>query len=551
MFRRSRRGNGHLTHAEPRASAVALLGCACLFGAIAVPVIASTDTDRGSHAAAAATTFALQPPPSPRPHTLRHAAMPARPRPRASAGPIATVLGRGGVAIPRSFFGLSVEDWDIPLLERHPGTLARLLQLLSASGDGPFVLRVGGDSADHSLWDADPHRGSELYFELTPAWFRELRRAVSTAHLRLLLDLNLAARAPEMAAALTREALRELPRRSITALEIGNEPDLYGREPSYRLETLADVRPGTSWSWNHYSPRRYAAAFLHYANAVAAADADRIPLAGPEVANPVGDLRWVKTLVEDDPAAVGLVTAHRYPYSACARRSSRYWPTIARVLSPRASSGLAASVEPVAALAASAHLAFRLTEMDSVTCGGVLGVSNTFATALWAPDALFSLLADRISGVNVHVRQGTFNEAFAITRRGLDPHPLLYGLLAFVRTLSSGRTLLPTKVNAPARDNVKIWAVRTAGGYLHVIVLDKGVRTVRLPLVLPTHKTAVVEWLTAPGIGSTAGVTLAGQRLNHAGRWTGRLRSGRLAPRRNGYELTLPPYSAALLNVKQ
>jgi hypothetical protein len=31
-------------------------------------------------------------------------------------------------------------------------------------------------------------------------------------------------------------------------------------------------------------------------------------------------------------------------------------------------------------------------------------VSDTFATALWAPDALFELLRAGIDGVNVHVR---------------------------------------------------------------------------------------------------------------------------------------------------
>jgi hypothetical protein len=38
-------------------------------------------------------------------------------------------------------------------------------------------------------------------------------------------------------------------------------------------------------------------------------------------------------------------------------------------------------------LAHRAGFPFRLTEQNSVTCGGLAGVSNTFATALWAPAA--------------------------------------------------------------------------------------------------------------------------------------------------------------------
>ena len=76
-----------------------------------------------------------------------------------------------------------------------------------------------------------------------------------------------------------------------------------------------------------------------------------------------------------------------------------------------------------------AGLPFRLTEVNSVTCGGVTGVSNTFATALWAPDTLFELLRAGVDGVNVHVRTDAINAAFAFKRDELVARPLLYGLI--------------------------------------------------------------------------------------------------------------------------
>ena len=54
-------------------------------------------------------------------------------------------------------------------------------------------------------------------------------------------------------------------------------------------------------------------------------------------------------------------------------------------------------------------MGFRLTEVNSVSCGGNPGVANTFATALWAPDALFSFIDAEVDGVSWHIRPNTVN----------------------------------------------------------------------------------------------------------------------------------------------
>ena len=63
---------------------------------------------------------------------------------------------------------------------------------------------------------------------------------------------------------------------------------------------------------------------------------------------------------------------------------------INRILSEAATHGMARSVRPDVGLARDARLRFRLTEFNSVTCGGVAGISDSFATALWGPDVAFS-----------------------------------------------------------------------------------------------------------------------------------------------------------------
>jgi hypothetical protein len=89
-------------------------------------------------------------------------------------------------------------------------------------------------------------------------------------------------------------------------------------------------------------------------------------------------------------------------------------------------------------VARSAGLPLRLSEFNSVTCGGRTGVSDTFATALWAPDTMFSMWNVGVAGVNIHLAPGQSNAAFSISSSGLTPSPLLYGMILFSRAAGSG-----------------------------------------------------------------------------------------------------------------
>jgi hypothetical protein len=61
-----------------------------------------------------------------------------------------------------------------------------------------------------------------------------------------------------------------------------------------------------------------------------------------------------------------------------------------------------------------------------VTCGGRSDISNAFATALWAPDAIFELIRTGLDGVNLHAREHAINDPFTFGSRGLLARPLLY-----------------------------------------------------------------------------------------------------------------------------
>jgi len=459
-----------------------------------------------------------------------------------------TINARAGMrTVPRSFLGLSTEYWALPLYEGRLSPFARILSALHVRGDGPLVLRVGGDSADHSFWDPGARTMPAWAFTLTSAWLRQTRMLVRRVGVKVILDLNLVTGSPLIAARWAAAAETGLPHGSIVGFEIGNEPDIYSRR--YWLATVSRTGATGGFLPGALSARSYTQDFSAYAQALARV-APGVPLIGPAVANPSRDLNWIRRLIAAPHPGLGTLSGHRYPFSACAKRSSRSYPTIARLLSERASAGMAHSVKAAVLLAHRAGLPFRLTELNSVTCGGRPGVSDSFATALWAPDALFELLRTGVDGVNVHVRNNAINAAFTLSGRGLRARPLLYGLILFARTLGADAQLVDLRVRADASLRLRVWAVRVRGGRLHVLLIDESNRSASVDLRLPATGPATVERLQAASVRSLSGVTLGGQQLGPLGSWQGRPVLHTITPGVDGYELTVRRESAALLRVR-
>ncbi len=452
------------------------------------------------------------------------------------------------VSVPPSYFGLSTEYWTLPLFDSNMPVFERVLSMLHVPGDGPLVVRIGGDSADRSLWAPQARRMPGWAFALTPGYLAQLRRLVERDRLRLIVDLNLVTDSPLTAAAWARAAETSLPHGSIIGFEVGNEPDLYTR--SYWTATIArspfESRPLPL----ELTPDSYVDDFSDDARVLGEGAPD-VPLIGPAVAHPRASLPWIKTLIADERPELGAVSGHLYPFSKCVKHESNpSYPTVARLLSWRASGGLAKDIAGAVAVAHHAGLKFRLTELNSVTCGGKPGVSNTFATALWAPDALFTLMRAGVDSVNLHVRAYAINAPFSLTRRGLTPRPLLYGLLMFERTLGPDARLVRLDMSHARSVNLSAWAVRVRGGILHVLVLDKSNRAVRVDLRLPATGPATVQRLLAPSASATAGETLDGQRLGPDATWVGARQIETITRGAGGYVLTVPRRSAALVGVR-
>ncbi len=514
----------------------AALTCA-VFGVLAVVNREGRAEPGGAGRASTATA-------SPTPATGAHRHIPAQ-RPPAHAT-LTWNETTASIPVPPSFLGFSTEYWTLPLWQRHRALLERALALIHVPGDGRQVLRIGGDSADHTFWNPRRRYLPPWAFGLGPSWIRFAASLVRRDRLHLILDLNLVTGSSPKAARWARAARHDLPRRSIVGFEIGNEPDIYDRWSW--VQQLGRPQSATPFLPRRLSAATYLADFRSYAHALVRV-APRIPLVGPALANPQTNFNWLAGLITGAHPGLGLVSAHRYPYSACVRHTALAYPSIAKVLSENATSGLARTVLPSVRLAERSGLPFRLTELNSVTCGGVPGISDTFATALWAPDALFELMKAGVDGANVHVRAYAVNAAFALKQSGFHARPLMYGLILFTRAIGPGARLIPLHLGARRALHLKAWGVRLRNGRLHVVLIDKGPRSVRVALALPATAPADVQRLAAPSARARFGVTLAGQQLDAAGRWAGRRVSERVLPVGSTYAVTVPAMSAALLSV--
>jgi hypothetical protein len=457
--------------------------------------------------------------------------------------------GPTGPARPTGFLGLSLE---YSALEAYTGAdptapdpvFAQLLRNLAPGPDQPVVLRIGGNSTDTTWWPVKGmSRPQGARYALTPRWLASLRALTSALPAQLIMGVNLAAGRPRVAAAEARAFLSGIGPSYLSALEVGNEPDVYGVFPWYT------GRHGHVFA---RSAGYNLSAFIEELSRWQP-DLPDMPLAGPALA----ELPWLsglQALLASD-SRLRVVTVHRYALQGCSHNpGSPAYPSIANLLSNRASKGLADSMAPFVGAAHAAGVQFRVDELNSAALAGCLGrtgVSNTFASALWMVDTLFNLASIGVDGVNVHSLPGAGYELFTFRRTATGwqafVHPDYYGMLMFARAFPAGARLEP--VREPAGP-VTVWATLAPDGHTRVTLINKDSRPHRVELQLsPSSAPAELEWLRAPAASATGGVTLGGQSFG-AETSTGALGAPQVKPVAQtfgSYSIDLPPTSAALL----
>jgi hypothetical protein len=449
--------------------------------------------------------------------------------------------------ITAGFVGLSLE---YSAVETYVGTdpqapnpaFTQLIRNLNP-GQQP-VLRIGGDSTD---WAWVPTRGVRrprgIRIDLDPTWLAVTHSLATALDAKLILGVNLEADSRALASAEAGAFVSGFGRAHVQALELGNEPELYH---AYGWYTSARGKAvpgrGPRWSFSNY--------LGDFANI--AAGLPRVPLAGPAIGSP-GWLREIGTFAKAQ-SRVKTVSIHRYPLLRCPANAPHHSPTIAELLAPTASVGLADSVIPIARAARAHGDSVRVDEINSVACGGAPGVSNTFASALWFLDTLFGMARVGVDGVNIQTFNSAIYGLFHFSHAGVvwsaNVRPDYYGLLLFAQAAPPGSHLLGV---AGASGPLRVWATHARDGHTRVVLINDSAHPRQITVRLPTaHGDGTLERLLAPSARATGGVTLGGQSFGAAtttGQLAGPPITQAVTPRGSSYSVSLPPASAALLTV--
>jgi hypothetical protein len=430
-----------------------------------------------------------------------------------SVNPSGKVTG----AISDQLIGLSVESSTLNNGYRYDdvGNLAQLLRNLGSS-----VFRFGGNTADTS------------YTDDTPRILAGIDRLAKASGWSVIWTENLAefnaARVTADARALTATLGSKL-----FAIACGNEPDMF---------VYGGTRP-ESYTADDYLAQE-AACFQAIRQGAAHA-----PLAGPDTAwNPA----WLAAFAAREAGQVAALDQHYYPLG-CAQPGDNPTTLAAYLLSPALARTEAAHFNVFAAAARTARAPLMITETNSACDGGVHGLSNAYASALWAVDYLLTGAEHGVHGMNFHGGLNTLCAGYTVLCQvGIStysPQPIYYGML-FTHLFRTG-AFLPVKVSMSARaGNIAAFADKPSQpGSIRVMVENLSEYQARATLRLGAYRGAVsVLHLTGPSLLATSGVEIQGATV---------AANGSLTPGKpdvvqcgsDGCAIPIAPYSAVLVTL--
>ena len=447
--------------------------------------------------------------------------------------PVSIDLAHPGARVPRRFLGLSFELSSLPQIARYAdhGDLVAMLRSL-----GQGVLRFGGASADTRVaWtDAATPRPAWASSTLDGGELRELRRLAAKSRWRILLTIGLAHYDPR-AAAREAAAAKTALGHWLAGVEIGNEPDTYAR---HGLRSAP-------WTFSRYDKQLAA-----YRRAIERA-APGLALAGPDVSGSHVFASWGRAEASSERPA--LLTGHHYPLGC----HSTPRPTIADLLSVPVRRAEDASLRRYTSASHASSIPFRLDETNTVSCGGKAGISDTFASALWAVDYLAHAMLAGVRGVNLQGNPANCRGYTPVcaasapqqAQGALGAQPEWYALL-LSRALVGDRPV--RAIAGPSAANVDVVALLSSHGGLHVVIVDDeppGAEHAAVKLrVGARFGSASALSLTAPSLAA-ADVRLGGQAVGRDGEWPGRARLQRLPNRAGVIALDVAPASAVLVTI--
>lgn len=285
------------------------------------------------------------------------------------------------------------------------------------------------------------------------------------------------------------------------------------------------------------------------------------PSFGGELSN-VGYRGSLNAFVTAETSVLSVASQHWYALNNTSAGCGGNTPTITQLLAAGAATPatIDANFPTYVTNAHTQGLPFRMTEMNTVVCGGASGVSNTFASALWITDALFNLANMGVDGVGIFSDIGQFYDMFGFTIGGSAPNktyaisfirPEYYGFLMFQEATQHLAKLVPCSITTSS--NVTCWATIDELNTVRVVVLNKDqVATGNVTITLAGYGTAQFKTLTAPAVTSTTGVSYGGRTFDGStdGAFVGTDNSTTLTPSGSSYTFSMAKASAAMLTLQ-
>jgi hypothetical protein len=292
--------------------------------------------------------------------------------------------------VPENFTGLSYESGQLAHPEFFTAQNAQLIALvkrLSPSG----VLRIGGNTSEYTHWSpvasnlaqagfAEPPsagKNTAESYTITPTAITNLRGFLDATNWQLIYGLNLHHGTPEAAAEEADFVLRTIGPR-LLAFQFGNEPDwFHDDDPKH-----------TRWTYDQFFAK-----WQEFYKAVHSR-LPQAPIAGPDIAT---EMNWVKKFANQTHGKIVLLTGHYYvggpPQNPKVNLQALMGPPPQH---------LADEISIVMEAARSVGIPYRMSEGNSCFIGGKRGVSDVFASALWAADYMLQLAQVGYAGVNLH-----------------------------------------------------------------------------------------------------------------------------------------------------
>jgi hypothetical protein len=247
-----------------------------------------------------------------------------------------------------------------------------------------------------------------------------------------------------------------------------------------------------------------------------------------------------------------VLTLHLYPLDRCRQERLTRGPSAYSLLSPKLRTHEALLIGRSVAVASGHGLPLRIDETNSVACGGQPGVSDTFASALWALDHGLTAAREGVSGLDFHGGLGACNAGGTLVAPWYSPlctladgqlgaRPEYYALL-LLRALE-GCAFLEARYRTS--HNVSVYALRAADGTQRIVIDDEDVPAARraggragmppgsaptgaapgpVDIVVqtdPSYNHGSVIRLSAPSVYAKSGVRLGGRALRPDGSFPG------------------------------